>query len=94
MNKCAGWKTWVIYRPVKDAEGKDRQFFVASFARRTECEEYLEFKKEQHFFETGSMDEAEKQWGKHNFIVDYCYVMDRVTTMQQLKVTPEQWRHD
>lgn len=71
-----GWRTWSILQ--KNDEGK-YGLHVATFATRTECRNYLKFKKEEHFFSTGSMEEAESMWNEDNFLIDYSLVVDRVS---------------
>jgi hypothetical protein len=83
----AGWKTWVIYR-------SEDTTIVGCFPNRSLCREYLKFKKEQYFFETGSMEDAEKEWGEENFIIDYSLTLDRVTVFSNYSIKCEAWTHD
>lgn len=73
------WKTYTIFR--KNNEGKFVTH-VASFGSRKLCEDYLKYRKEKCFFETGSMEEAEEKWGMQNFLIDYSLVLDRQTICQ------------
>lgn len=83
------WKTWSILRKSANGEYNDH---VATFGDRHRCEEYLNMKKEQHFFDTGSMDEAEKEWGMQNFLIDYTMILNRSTIARNFtKITFEEW---
>lgn len=81
MTTWGNWKTWAIL--IKDPETGDYTRLIAAFSTRKLCEEYINFKKEQCFFETGSMDEAENRWGMNNFLIDYTMLLDRATIVQE-----------
>lgn len=88
MNSFSIWRTWTIYR------ADTNQPIVGSFNKRSLCREYLKFKKENCFFETGSMDEAEAQWGESNFIIDYSITIDRTSVFKNFNTNCEDWYHD
>jgi len=50
---------------------------LGTFITREDCIEYIEFKKEQMFFETGNMDESNKKWDVQNFVFDNSFCLNR-----------------
>ena len=86
-----GWTTWVIYQPLPDND----MGFIAAFASRKKCREYLKYKKEQHFFENKDMEAAEKEWGEDNFIIDYSYNLTRSNLCYNFPgIELKSWNHD
>ena len=66
-----------------------------AFASRKQCIEYLNYKKEQHFFETGSMELAEEKWGIDNFNFEQCFVLNRETVLDKFpKIDLNKWDYD
>lgn len=68
-----GWKIYNIVH--KRAKGT----FYGAFATTEECNDFLKFKKEEHFFNTGNLIEADELWNPNNFIFDYGFSLDRNT---------------
>lgn len=85
------WKPWAILR--KNSATGDYNRLVAFFLSRELCEEYISMKKERHFFDTGSMDDAENEWGMQNFLIDYSMLMDRKSIANNFEIKFGDWCH-
>jgi hypothetical protein len=64
MSKLSGYKVYNIL--LKENDG-----FVASFGTQQRCHEFMKMLKEQHFFDTGSMDDAEEEYGENSYYIEY-----------------------
>lgn len=73
MSSFNGHYSWNILR-------KDENTHVhayACFGSRRACLDWLKMKREEAFFETGSMDYAEEKWGDDKFKFEEVFVIDR-----------------
>lgn len=73
---------------------KDGKNTYGAFGSRRVAIEYLNMKKEQHFFETGNMEEAEQKWGVDNFRFEENMMLDRGTTMRKFAPDLNTWNYD
>ncbi len=71
-----GYGMWLIYR---NDSGKS---FGRAFSTRKMASEYIKIKREQHFFETGSMESAEAEWGASNFRFERVFVLPESSLMK------------
>jgi hypothetical protein len=72
------WLTWSIL-------GKnDKSKHLASFGSRQQCIKYLNYRKEECFFETGSMESAEEKWGLDNFVFEQTALINRESMLKHL----------
>lgn len=71
MSTFTGYYLWSII--TKDEEPR----IFACFGTRKACLNWLKMRREEAFFETGSMDYAEEKWGVDNFKFEEVFVMNR-----------------
>lgn len=90
MSTFTGYHYWAIY--TKDEVPELR----ACFATRRICVDWLKHKKEEAFFETGSMETAKKLWGEHNFRFEEVFVMTRKSFVNNFDPVnfSEKWNYD
>lgn len=67
-----GFRVYNIHRKVDGNEN-----YVASFPTRQRCHEYMKFQKEQHFFNTGSMEGAEEEYGENSYYIEYGFAINQ-----------------
>ena len=72
MSQLSGFKVYNIHRKVNGNEN-----YVASFPTHQRCHEYMKLMKEQHFFNTGSMDDAEEQYGENLYYIEYGFALNQ-----------------
>lgn len=84
------YRTWsIIYN---DSTGDHH---IGSFESRKRCIEYLKYRKELLFFDTGSMEEAERQWGLDNFKFEQTLVIPQDNVLSNFKgVDLNNWNMD
>lgn len=84
------YKTWSI---IHNDSNQDRH--MGSFVSRKKCIEYLKYRKEQHFFETGSMEEAEREWGLDKFKFEQTFVIPQDNVLRNFRgVDLNDWSMD
>ncbi len=82
-------KMWNILR-----KGEENPSSYAAFPSRKKAIEWLNFKKEQYFFETGSMEEAERNWGVDNFRFEETMVIYRNSIVDNFNVDFNNWNFE
>lgn len=70
-----GYPMWLIY---DNSSGKS---VGSAFSTRKMASEYIKMKREQHFFETGSMESAEAEWGESNFRFERVFTLTENSIM-------------
>jgi hypothetical protein len=60
---------------VYNIHSKENDAYIASFPTRQRCHEYMKFQKEQYFFTTGSMEDAEEQYGENSYYIEYGFAL-------------------
>lgn len=90
MSTFTGYHFWGIY--TKDETPKLRGCF---FTRQL-CVDWLKHKKEEAFFETGSMETAEEQWGEDNFRLEEVFVINRQSFVDNFDFSnfSKKWNYD
>lgn len=83
--------SWSVYRNNPSQNSDVNGYCGATFSSRKLCIEWLKFKKEQHFFETGSMEEAERIWGIDNFRFEQEAVIQRQELFKNFNPKMEDW---
>lgn len=73
MSTYRGHYLWSIRKKDDDSN----VYAYACFASRKACLDWLKMKREEAFFETGSMDYAEEKWGDNNFSFEEVFAIDR-----------------
>jgi hypothetical protein len=63
-----GFKVYNIRRKVNGA-------FVTSCRTQKHCHQYMKIMKEEHFFNTGSMETAEEQFGENSYYIEYGFAL-------------------
>lgn len=69
-----GYPMWLIYNSSGNSIG-------SAFSTRKMASEYIKMKREQHFFETGSMESAEQEWGESNFRFERVFALTENSIM-------------
>jgi hypothetical protein len=82
-------KMWNVLR-----KGEENGGAYAAFTSRKFAIEWLNFKKEQHFFETGNMEEAEELWATDNFRFEESMVIYRNSIVDNFKVDFNDWNFE
>lgn len=70
MDDINGVRVYSIIRKHNDS-------YVASFPTHHRCHEYMKFRKEQLFFDTGNMEEAEKEYGQSQYYIAYSFALEQ-----------------
>jgi hypothetical protein len=70
---------------------KENDGFVASFGRQQRCHEFMKMMKEQHFFDTGSMDDAEEEYGENSYYIEYGFALTQ-TSVASWGVKFSEWK--
>lgn len=82
---------WGIY--VRKRLNHKNDLPIAAFPSQRLCRQYIAMRREFHFFECKSMDEAEEEWGDDKFIIDRTATFSRQNAYKQFG-DPTEWRDD
>jgi hypothetical protein len=64
--------------------------YWASFGTQQRCREYMKFMKEKHFFDTGSMESAEEEYGEDSYYIEYGLALNQ-TSVASWNVNFSEW---
>jgi len=84
MSHVSGYKVYNILL-------KENDDFVASFSTQQRCHEFMKMLKEQHFFDTGSMDDAEEEYGENSYYIEYGFSLTQ-TSVASWGVKFSEWK--
>lgn len=82
-------KMWNVLK-----KGEEKPGSYAAFPSRKQAIEWLNYKKEQHFFETGNMEQAEEKWGLNNFRFEETMVIYRNSIVDNFRVDFNDWNFE
>jgi len=86
------WKGYYVWNIIQKKDGRG---MLCAFLSRKECVEWLNLMKEQHFFQTGSIVDSEKEWGVDNFTFEQSLLLRRETVMENFPLIDlNTWDYD
>jgi hypothetical protein len=86
------WKGYHVWNIIEKETGRG---MLCAFLSRKECVDWLNLMKEQHFFETGSMEDAEEKWRLDKFTFEQSLLLRRETVMEHFPLVDlNNWDYD
>jgi hypothetical protein len=83
---------WGVFK--RDSPSEKHELPIAAFPTRWQCQEWIEHMKEMYFFQTGSMEEAEREWDKSNYVIDRTAAYSRQDTAVSFSHGITSWSDD
>jgi hypothetical protein len=77
---------WGIYDTQSDSD-----YPIAAFWSKAKCWQYIDFMKQEVFFATGSMEEAEKAWDRNRYTVERTVVCSKKDTAKYFYENFDKW---